>query len=148
MTIPTEIKDVLLAQHRADVIRQAQEALAGSTKVLSNDVIGALLHYATKTSFASDDTMPARVAQFHYKMPKLHERVDKQWNLIHQLQRQLADIRTYLGVGTDEELSAAVAAGRRYAAIPKTDGDKIIEQAKERAEQARAKAEAEKAAKK
>ena len=130
--ISKNVKEVLVAQNRADTLDQVQAALKDNTKVLSESVISSLLHYATKTHYASDETMPQRVAQHQYQMEKLQSRLNAHASSIDILKKQLSDLRTYLNVGTPEELSAAVGAGKRVA---QTDLDKIKQQAIERAKE-------------
>jgi hypothetical protein len=138
MTIPTEIKSVLLAQSKSDTLQQVADSLKDSTNLLNDGVVRDLLHIAQRTAFVSDDTIVPRLAQHLFASKRLTKKVHNALSQIHELKRQLADIRTYLGVGTDEELSAAVAAGRKHVAVPKTDRDKIMAEAEARRKAAQA----------
>lgn len=122
MSILKPLSDVILAQHRADVLQQVADSLKDSTKTLSKDIIHALMQYAqqSSTDFSLDKTVVPRLAQHHYQMEKVNSRVAAQWDLLHGLQKQLSDLRTYHGYDSAEALKAVIEAGKRAISIPAT----------------------------
>jgi hypothetical protein len=137
-------------QAKANTLQAVQQALTDSTKVLSDSVISDLLHFASKTAFASDETIPPRTSQHHYQIQKLKDHANKHASQLDILQKELSDLRKYLGFESADALKAAVESGitKPLPAPPKpavhitvSDRDKILEQAKQRAAEAKARAE-------
>ena len=148
----TTAQHVNNAVTKSEVIEQAMRSLEDQSKILSNEIVHALVQCSTEPGTSvREQTMAYNFGQHHHRLSRLHDRVHDQWNLLHELQRELATIRQYLGVPTPEALSAAVGAGesKPLPAAPVTpvkhiavsERDRILEQAKERAKEAQAKAE-------
>jgi hypothetical protein len=143
------------AVNKADTIAQAMAALSSGAKILSSEIVHALVQCSTEScSSVREQTMVYAFAQHHFRLNKLSELSNKHASQLGELQRQLADLRTYLGVPTPEALSAAVGAGesKPLPAAPVTpvkhiavsERDRILEQAKERAKEAQAAAQEQK----
>src|SRR5271166_2157483 len=113
----TPAQMMALAQHKTDVLQQTMDALAYSTKVLSDSTLRDLLYLAQKTAYASDATMPFRVTSQHHENAQLQDQVITVWNRQLALQHDLDQIRKYHGFATAEALKAAVEAGQR-ASVP------------------------------
>ncbi len=93
--------------------------------------------------------MVSGYAQHHYQLQKLKDHAHKHASQLDALQKELSDLRKYLGFTTAEALKEAVEAGliKPLPAPPKpavhitvSDRDKILEQARERAAEAKARA--------
>jgi hypothetical protein len=111
-TASTPLEQLASAQHKADTIQQVTEALKDSTKVLADETIRDLLHFAQKTSYASDATMPFRVSSQHHENGRLNKSVVTIWNRQLALQQELDQIRKYHGFDTAQALKEAVEAGK------------------------------------
>jgi hypothetical protein len=144
--MPTTLLQIQREQQRADTIAQVQAALTDSTKVLSADVLAQLVAFATGRNAGDGGLIrePAdRELQVHAQaaanhmvaLQQLNAQLAEHAHAIEVLTNRLNDIRTFLRLGTAEELAAAVAGGQSKSL---TDAEiaaakaKAIERAKER----------------
>jgi hypothetical protein len=137
-------------QHRADLLQAVQEVLADSTKILSNDIVSDLVKCTEPWTNVREQTIVSGYAQHHYQLQKLKDHAQKHASQLDVLQKELSDLRKYLGFATAEVLKEAVEAGitkplpapaKPAVHITVSDRDKILEQAKQRAAEAKARAE-------
>jgi hypothetical protein len=137
-------------QQKTDTINQALAAIADQSKVLSADILKALVLYArgrevdgrmtTNPTLLRDYQLNvlAGIEGGHYQqIQALTAQLSDQLATMEVLTNQLTSLRAYLQVGTAEELSAAVAAGH---SVPLSTAEVAAAKARasERAAQAQA----------
>jgi hypothetical protein len=98
-------------QHRADLLQEVQGVLADSTKILSNDIVSDLVKCTEPWTSVREQTMVSGYAQHHYQLQKLKDHAHKHASQLDVLQKELSDLRKYLGFTTAEALREAVEAG-------------------------------------
>jgi hypothetical protein len=143
-------------QQRADTVQAAHDSLKDGGKVLSDNIIRDLLHYAElgARSYAEDQTIFHHVTSAHHESRRLKDLQTQLWNRQLQINQQVDEIRRYHGYETRQALIDAINAGKR-APVPvaptptvhvvtkaQQEHDSIIAKARERAAEANAAQEA------
>jgi hypothetical protein len=143
-------------QSKADALQEVHDALKDGSKVLSDNTIRDLLHYAElgARSYAEDQTIFHHVTSAHHESRRLKDLQTQLWNRQLQINQQVDEIRRYHGYETRQALIDAINAGKR-APVPvaptptvhvvtkaQQEHDSIIAKARERAAEAKADQEA------
>lgn len=116
----TTALQLLREAERADTINKVQKSLTDSTKALTADVLNSLLTLAkgrdSDGNLLKQDWDLKRLAQSEAShwvaLELLTAQVSAHAHNVEVLTNRLNDIRTYLRVGTAEQLSAALTAGK------------------------------------
>jgi hypothetical protein len=110
--IDTKLIDL---QHHADTVQEVHDALKDGNKVLSDNIILDLLHYAElgARSYAVDQTIFHHVTSAHQESRRLKDLQVKLWNRQLHLNQQMDDVRKFHGYETESAFRDAIAAGKR-----------------------------------
>jgi hypothetical protein len=120
--MPTTALQLQREQERANTINAVQQSLSDSTKSLTTDVLTSLVTLATGRNIdgglihdVNDRDLRAiaqREVTHMVNVQQLTAQLADHAHTVEVLNNRLNDIRTYLRLGTDEQLSAAVNAGQ------------------------------------